>query len=69
MIAKKCIINQLEKPPGFTCKEIRLDNRSVFSKSKKSSRAGKKEKKEVKEKDGDVDLDFTFEDMNTLMPR
>ena len=68
-IAKKCIVNQLDKPPNFVCKEIRLDNRSVFSKSKKSSRGGKKEKKEKTDKDGDVDLDFTFEDMNVLVER
>jgi tRNA(Ser,Leu) C12 N-acetylase TAN1 len=65
--AKKCILNGKKEPPNFTMKEMKLDNRSVFSKSKKSSKAGGKSKnspnveKDLEDFGDDPDILFPME--------
>ena len=59
-IAKKCVINGLKTPPGFSIRELKIDNRSVFSRSMKSTKGGKNQPSVYK------GIDFQFDDM--LMP-
>ena len=59
--AKKCIVNGLERPPGFKNDILKMDNRSMISKSKKSSKAGGKKSSGM---NAGQDLeDFEIDDM------
>jgi len=60
-IAKKCVVNGLKTPPGFSMRELKVDNRSVFSRSMKSTVKGSKNQTSVYQ-----GVDFQFDDM--LLP-